>query len=106
MSPRRNRQFWERVVVEFEQSGLTHEEFAREHRLNVGSFRGWLYRLRRERGSAAGVRLLPVRVETQPGWMGRNDVLEVGVAGTLVRLAVGTDVEYVTELVARLRDRC
>jgi transposase len=106
MSPHRGREFWERVVAELEQSGLTHEEFARERRLNVGSLRRWLYRLRRERGSTA-MRVLPVRVETLLGVHGRtSDVVEIDVAGTVLRVAVGTDVEYVTELLARLRDRC
>jgi hypothetical protein len=37
---------------------------------------------------------------------GTNEIVEVGVAGAVVRVTVGTDLEYVTGLVARLRDRC
>jgi hypothetical protein len=107
MSPRRGRQFWERVVADLERSELTHEEFATQRRINVGSLRGWLYRLRRERERGADPRLLPVRVGGTSSGGGRMDgFVEVGVAGAVVRVTVGTDVEYVAELVTQLRARC
>lgn len=101
MAPRRGREFWQGVVADLEGSGLTHEEFASRRRVNVGSLRSWLYRLRREGG--AGVRLLPVRVE---GSTRSLEVIEIGIAGAVVRLGVGTDVAYVAELVTQLRERC
>jgi hypothetical protein len=52
---RRSREQWAEIVGEFEGSGLSHEAFCAQQRLNVGSFRGWLYRLRNglERGKVA-----------------------------------------------------
>jgi hypothetical protein len=109
MAPRRGREFWSGVVEAFEQSGLKHEQFARQQRLNLGSFRGWLYRLRREggrggrRGHRRAVRVLPVRVQATPVIA---SLIELGVAGAVLRFAAGTDAEYVVDLVTRLRERC
>jgi hypothetical protein len=102
MAPRRGREFWLGVVSDLEGSGLTHEEFAARRRINVGSLRSWLYRLR-SKGSR-GVRLLPVRVEGPARQVA--EVIEIGIAGAVVRVGVGTDVAYVAELVTQLRDRC
>src|SRR5262249_18783613 len=102
MTARRNRDFWEKIVAALEGGEQTHEQFAERRRVNVGSLRSWLYRLRRERG---GVRVLPVRFEeaitrrsTAPS------VVEISFDG-VSRVSVGTDVEYVAELIARLRAR-
>jgi hypothetical protein len=63
---RRSREQWAQIVEQFEHSGQSQEAFCAEHRLNVWSFRGWLYRLRNDarRGKVArsATRLLPVRV--------------------------------------------
>jgi hypothetical protein len=63
---RRGREEWTRTIEEFERSGESHEAFCAQHRLNVGSFRSWLYRLRRGAGrgkvARSATRLLPVRV--------------------------------------------
>jgi hypothetical protein len=40
---RRSREQWVQIVEQFERSGHSHEAFCAQHRLNVGSFRGWLY---------------------------------------------------------------
>jgi hypothetical protein len=49
---RLGRGHWQRVVSKFEESGLTQAAFCEAHGLTLGAFRSWLYRLRRERGSA------------------------------------------------------
>jgi hypothetical protein len=49
---RRSREQWAEVVGQFERSGQSHEAFCAQFRLNVGSFRGWLYRLRSVSGRA------------------------------------------------------
>ena len=105
MSVRQGREYWERVVAELEGSSLSHVEFARQHRVHVGSLRGWLYRLRRERLSASVPRMLPVRVETPPPASGPG-VVEIHVLGVVVRVPVGTEPSYVAELVGRLRVPC
>jgi hypothetical protein len=60
---RRRRDEWTQVVEEFERSGLSHEAFCAQQRLNVGSFRGWLYRLYNEsaRGKVARANAAVVR---------------------------------------------
>jgi hypothetical protein len=106
---RRSREQWAEIVGEFEHSGLSHEAFCAQQRLNMGSFRGWLYRLRNgsERGKVArsATRLLPVRVGP-PGATGDEDLIEVAVGGIIVRVRSVVGPAYVAELVARLRDRC
>jgi hypothetical protein len=106
---RRSRDQWAQIVEEFERSGLSHEAFCAEQRLNVGSFRSWLYRLRNDsaRGKVArsATRLLPVRVGAA-GAGGDEDLVEVAIGGILVRVRSGVGPAYVAELVSRLRDRC
>jgi hypothetical protein len=43
---RRSRAEIDRLVFDYNNSGQTQECFARERGLNVGTFRGWLYRRR------------------------------------------------------------
>jgi len=106
---RRRREQWSEIVEEFEGSGLSHAAFCARERLNVGSFRGWLYRLRRgpERGKVAhsATRLLPVRVSAPPR-VADEPLVEVSVAGVVVRVRGCVAPAYVAELVTRLRDRC
>jgi hypothetical protein len=106
---RRSRAEWAQIIEQFEHSGQSHEGFCGEERLNVGSFRGWLYRLRREavRGKVArsATRLLPVRVAAVEAIRDERFV-EVVVGGAVVRVPGGFDPAYVAELVAQLRDRC
>lgn len=100
----RSRKFWMTAISEFERSGLSQEAFATQQGVSVGTLRGWIYRLRRER--KASVSLVPVRViaSTAPAARQANEQgIEVDVAGRVrVRFTVGTDVEYVTELIKRL----
>src|SRR5262249_15802745 len=103
MTARRNRDFWEKIVAELEGGELTHEQFAERRRVNVGSLRSWLYRLRRERG---GGRVLAVGFEEAITGRGpAPSVVEISFDGGVARVSVGTDVEYVAELIARLRAR-
>ena len=77
---RRSREQWAQIVEQFERSGQSHDAFCAQQRLNVGSFRGWLYRLRS--GAAQGkvargaTRLLPVRVGPASA-SGGEDLVEV-----------------------------
>lgn len=45
---RHRRAYWQRAVDKFERQGLAQEAFCAAHDLNAGTFRSWLYRLRRE----------------------------------------------------------
>jgi len=53
---RRGREFWAKVVAEFEREGAgePHATFAERHGVLVGSFQRWLYRFRGERLSIRG----------------------------------------------------
>lgn len=104
---RRSREEWSQIVEAFERSGQLHEAFCAQHHVNVGSFRGWLYRLRRDgaRGKVArsATRLLPVRVS---GAVGEAVVLEIEFGGVRVRVPDRVDPHYVAALVAALASRC
>jgi hypothetical protein len=55
---RHGRAYWTGVITEFERSDQSHERFCERRKLNVGTFRAWLYRLRAE-----GVTEMPRFVE-------------------------------------------
>ena len=101
---RRGREFWTKVVDDYEAtSGETHAEFAARHRVEKATFERWLYLLRDERielRAGSKVRLLPVQVAV--GHDGQDVLVELG-GGLGLRLAVGTDPDYVAALVTALR---
>ena len=47
---RQGRAYWTNVIAKFEGHGLSHEAFCKREKLNIGTFRAWLYRLRAEGG--------------------------------------------------------
>jgi hypothetical protein len=106
---RRNRGEWRAIVGAFERSGQTHEEFCVARGLNIGSFRAWLYRIRRD--ASTDVRLVPVAVsmsessETAVAAGGGQAVILVVVGRIELRVPVGSDAAYVAVLVREL-DRC
>lgn len=106
---RRSREQWSEIVEAFGRSGLSHSAFCARERLNVGSFRGWLYRLRQDSGrgkvARSATRLLPVRVSV-PRPVGGEELVELSVSGVVVRVRGSVHPAYVAELVALLRDRC
>jgi hypothetical protein len=111
MRARRSRSEWSSIIKAFKKAGGSHEEFCRERGLNLGSFRGWLYRLQRKETSAPEVALVPVTVTgvtSLPAGevAGTAAEIVVAVASMDVRVAPGTDVAYVAALVAELRARC
>ena len=101
---------WASIVAEFERSGERHAEFCARRGVEVASFRKWLYRLRRRtartrgaRSATKAVRLLPVRVRDARA---DDAPVELLVRGVVVRVHVGTDAQYVAELVGSLASRC
>jgi hypothetical protein len=96
------------VIAEYESSVESQVEFCAARGLVAGSFRGWLYRLRKERQQSkvapSATRLVPVRVR---GVEASSDgVVEIAVPGAVMRVQVGADVKYVAELAAALASRC
>ena len=111
MRARKSRGEWVAIVGAFERSGQSPEEFCSKRGLEVGSFRGWLYRLRKAARPVAEVALVPVEVIAGPSVPrvtrdGGPTELVVAVSDIDVRVSVGTDIEYVARLVAELRARC
>jgi transposase-like protein len=106
---RQAREIWVNLVRQLERSGQSQEEFARERGIPVGTLRGWIYRLRRERAEQAP--LLPVRVvaSTAPTARRPDDegaVIEAALSdGLLLRFGRGATAELVAEVLSRLR-RC
>jgi hypothetical protein len=106
---RRSREQWAQIVEQFEGSGQSQEAFCTQHRLNIWSFRGWLYGLRNgaRRGKVArrATRLLPVRV-APAGAADDETVIELAVGDAMMRVRGSLRPAYVAELVALLRSRC
>jgi hypothetical protein len=105
-TPRRGRAYWQPLIEELEQSGLTHAEFAAQRGIGVGNLRAWLYRLRREQkasGDACGgtVRMVPVHVAAAS-----SAVLEVLVGRCTVRVGPQADPAAVAALVTALEAGC
>jgi hypothetical protein len=113
MHVRKSRVEWREIVRAFERSGETHEAFCAGRGLKLGSFRGWLYRIRRE--PSAEVRLVrvdvPGRVRTidtvgpAPLRVATSSPIIVWVRDIEVRVAQGWDPAYVAALVREL-GRC
>jgi len=115
------RKFWERLIAEFERSGLTHAEFSKRRKVSIHALRDWLYRLRAERrrgrSRRAARRLTPARspelIELVPRvparvsvWPMDRDVVEARVGGVAVRFLTGSDPGYLAVLLRDLDGRC
>lgn len=111
MQARRSRSEWSAIIKAFKKAGGSHEEFCKERGLNLGSFRGWLYRLQKGAKSGPEVALVPVAVTGPTSSPPRESAepsaeIVVAVSGVHVRVVPGTDIAYVAALVAELRARC
>jgi hypothetical protein len=98
---RRTREIWRNLVGQFERSGKTLEEFAKEREIPSGTLRGWLYRFKREQEEAAPI--LPVSVIASTAPTARPD--GAGVEVMLLRFAGSATGEFIADVVSRLR-RC
>lgn len=65
-SERKGQEFWTKVVGEFERSSLSQREFCAARRLGLGTFRYWLYRLRRRTEASTGPRFVPLVASNSP----------------------------------------
>lgn len=97
-APRRSREFWERLVAEFEAGPeMSHREFCGGHQVTVDGFRRWLYRIRRERREDLSCPVPSVRfveiVEAEPA---ASPTVERGIPG--VRVTVGAVLVETPEL--------
>jgi hypothetical protein len=98
---RLGREAWVKLIREFTESGLTQVDFAEQHRLSMGTFQCWLYKLRRETKSP---RFVPVSVvATAPQTPHDRSGVEVATrSGLLLRFASHTDPKYIAAVLAEL----
>lgn len=100
----RSRSWWQRTVSRWKSSGLTAREFAAREDLSPGTLMWWSSRLRRgtraERGSVESA-IAPIEIAVPRGT--RTSHVEIAIEGTVLRVEVGADVEYVAALVKQLR---
>lgn len=114
MRTRKNREYWAGVVRSFERSGDTHAAFCRARDLNLGTFRSWLYEVRRAQQRAdTAIQVVPVDivglaapdVPTSRRERGLAEGIVLSFGDIDVAVPIGTDVRYVATLLAELR-RC
>jgi hypothetical protein len=102
------RRFWSALIARYEGSGKSRKEFAADAGVGLAIFQYWLYKVRRERETAAEgktvvpeVRLVPVTVRARSAAPAR---LEILVGGVRLRIPVGADAGYIAQLACALRD--
>jgi hypothetical protein len=98
---------WLKLVEEFRAGDLEQKEFAAKHDISLGTFRYWLYRKAKsfQFESKPETKFLPVTLVASAAPKARQRGGEVVIElprGPALRVAVGTDVAYVAELVAAL----
>lgn len=94
---RQGRDYWTRVIAKFERRGLSHDAFCEREKLNVGTFRTWLYRLR---GEGAIEAPSFVEVEDRPMPLARTCIVRLGAAQ--VEFTQAPEAGYMVELLAAL----
>jgi hypothetical protein len=106
---RQGRAAWEETVEEFERSGDSHEEFCARRDLTIGTFRSWLYRLRREGASGkvahGATRMVPVHVRAVAA-SPDDGVIEIAISGAVLRVPIGVEPRYVASLISALTREC
>ncbi len=100
---RRSREWWRGTVARWRKSGLSAVEFAAIEHVSERTLRWWSSQLRRgtraERGSKTSI--VPLEIKLAP--VARPSLIEIEVEGAVVRVASGTDLDYVCALVRRVR---
>lgn len=122
MSKRIGREFWTRVIDEYESRApeQTHCDFVEEWGLKLTTFRSWLYRLRREQETVASdnytvgdeLSMVPVEITgldeasvTADPTEGFSPVDAAFPGGMVLRFQAGTDAVYMAELLSSVSRR-
>jgi hypothetical protein len=97
---RKSREWWRKTVGRWKSGGLTAEEFASKEGVNASTLRWWSSRASRGTRAAHGsIVVQPIEIAMPgAGQATSGGIVEVAVAGMVVRVEVGTDVAYVAEL--------
>ncbi|MBL8911223.1 MAG: IS66 family insertion sequence element accessory protein TnpB [Archangium sp.] len=99
---------WLKLVEEFRGSELQQKEFTAKHNVSLETFRYWLYKKAKhvQIESKPETKFLPVTVVASAAPKARqqkpSEVVVELPSGAVVRFAIGTDTEYLAELVAAL----
>ena len=94
-----------KLLNEFAASGLMQKEFVAKHDLSFSTFQYWLYKKRKMTDSGSSPRFLPVEVVTVAAPKARQDagVIEAALrSGVILRFPVGTNTDYLGDLLAAL----
>lgn len=97
---RHPRAFWAGLVAEIDR-GAAVGEVARVHGVAVSTLRWWRWTLRRETRSSSP-RLVPVVLRAGAGAAIAAGHVDISVRGLVVRVGIGTDVDYAAALVRAL----
>ncbi len=107
MTPRRTREQWAALMFAFGRSNQSTAAFCEARGLTLATFRWWRSQLRR--GGASATAIEPVRmlsVEVSGAQRQVEGPVVVSFSGLEVCVQLGADVDYIAELVAKLRSRC
>lgn len=91
---------WARIVAAFEKSDQSQPDFCAARRLNLMTFRSWLYRIRREGGGSG-----PKLVELVPPASSDDVECVVRVGTSEIRFASLPDAEYLAAVLRAVDDR-
>ena len=86
---RQGRRYWQSVVSKFDKSELSQSAFCAAHGVTLGTFRWWLYRLRREGASTA-----PKFVEVIAGTSASSQACVVTIGKAELRFETAPDARY------------
>ena len=103
-SERRSRSWWRETVARWRRSGLSAREFADAEGLSARTLSWWSSTLRRGTRAERGLletAMTPIEIAL-PARTTTHHV-EIAVGDAVVRAEVGADLDYVCELVRRLR---
>ena len=98
---RHPRPFWEKLVAEVE-AGSAMAAVARRHSVRATTLRWWRTQIRK-RVRASSVRIIPVTI---PPFLAPERLIEMAVGELVLRVQVGTSVDYVAALVRALKQEC
>jgi len=99
----RSRAWWAETVVPWKSSGLTAEQFATGESLRVRTLRWWSSELQRSTVRTHGAsRTEPIEIAVEAATVA--GLIEIVVAGVIIRYRSGADVAHVASLVRALHD--
>jgi hypothetical protein len=111
---RKTREQWAALVAEFEQSGLSNDDFAKRHGVKARTFAWWRSALKREaprssrrrsKAPVEEVRALPVTLIDEQG-RSVGEAIEVAFGDMRLCVPAGTDAVYLGQIVLELRSLC